>query len=180
MEDTKKKLQSTGKNYIAEESVIVGDVSMGEDSSVFYYAVIRGDNEPIVIGKRTNIQENCVLHVGSKFPMKIGDDVTVGHGAILHGCTIGNNVTIGMGSIVMNGAVIGDNCIIGAGSVITEGKIIPACSLAFGSPVKIIRKLTHDEIERNQHSALHYIYSAAKLFGRNQIKNETNSYTNRK
>lgn len=152
-------------SHIAKESVIVGDVTMKKDSSLFYYGVIRGDNESIVIGERTNIQENCVLHVDSKNPMSIGSDVTVGHGVILHGCTIGNNVTIGMGAIILNGAVIGDNCIIGAGSMVTQGKVIPDGSLAFGSPAKVVRQLTEEEIESNRHSALHYVEASKKLFG---------------
>lgn len=165
MTDTTKTPQIAEGAHIADQCVIYGDVTMKKDASVFYYAVIGGDSSPIVIGERTNIQENCVLHVDSKFPMTIGDDVTIGHGVILHGCTIGNNVTIGMGSIVMNGAVIGDNCIIGAGSMVTQGKVIPDNSLAFGSPAKVVRQVTEEEIEANRHSADHYAKRSAALFG---------------
>lgn len=131
--------------YIAEGAKITGEVEIGENSSVWYNAVIRGDSNPIVIGENTNVQDNAVLHVSHSHPMSIGDNVTIGHGAIVHGCTIGNNVLIGMGAIVLDGAVIEDNCIIGAGALVTQNKVIPSGSLAFGNPAKVLRTLTEEE-----------------------------------
>lgn len=131
--------------YIAEGAKITGEVEIEENSSVWYNAVIRGDSNPIVIGENTNVQDNAVLHVSHSHPMSIGDNVTIGHGAIVHGCTIGNNVLIGMGAIVLDGAVIEDNCIIGAGALVTQNKVIPSGSLAFGNPAKVLRTLTEEE-----------------------------------
>ncbi len=146
----------------AEGSRIIGNVTLGRDSSVWYNAVIRGDEDRITIGERTNIQDNCVLHVDRGFPMDIGSDVTVGHGSILHGCSVGNNTLIGMGSIVLNGARIGSNCVIGAGTLITQNKEIPDGMLAFGNPVNIVRPLTDDEIRQVGASAEHYVLEAKK------------------
>lgn len=146
----------------AEGSQIIGDVTLGQDSSVWYNAVIRGDMDKIIIGERTNIQDNCTLHVDKGFPLTIGSDVTVGHGSILHGCSIGDNTLIGMGSIVLNSAKIGRNCVIGAGSLITQNKEIPDGMLAFGNPVSIIRPLTDEEIEQIKLSADHYVEEAKK------------------
>lgn len=131
--------------YLAEGARIVGDVTIGEGSSMWYNAVIRGDSNPIVIGENTNVQDNAVLHVSHSNPLEIGDNVTIGHGAIIHGCTIGNNVLIGMGAIILDGAVIEDNCIIGAGALVTQNKIIPSGSLAFGNPAKVMRQITEEE-----------------------------------
>lgn len=142
--------------YIAEGSRIVGDVEIGENSSVWYNAVLRGDVNKIVIGENTNIQDNAVLHVGEDTALLIGDNVTVGHGAILHGCTIGNNVLIGMGAIILDGAVIEDNCMIGAGTLVTQKKVISKGSLAFGNPVKVVRALTEEEKDSILWSANNY------------------------
>ena len=139
--------------FAAEGARIVGDVTIGEGCGIWYNAVLRADEKPIVIGKNTNIQDNCVLHVSFWNGLTIGDNVTVGHAAIVHGCTVGNNTLIGMGSIIMNDAVIGDNCIIGAGALVTERTEIPSGYLAVGSPAKVVRKLTDEEIERNKKSA---------------------------
>ena len=146
--------------FQAEGSRIIGDVIIGEDSSVWYNAVIRADDGPIRIGARSNIQDNCVLHVDEGYPITIGDDVTVGHGVILHGCTIGDNTTIGMGSIVLNGAVIGRDCMIGAGTLITQNKVIPDGSMVYGNPAKVRRALTEEEIASNQESARDYVEKA--------------------
>lgn len=135
----------TEEVYIAEGAKIIGDVEMGEGSSVWYNAVIRGDSNPIVIGKNTNVQDNAVLHVSHSHALSIGDNVTIGHGAIVHGCTIGNNVLIGMGAIVLDGAVIEDYCIIGAGALVTQNKIISSGSLAFGNPAKVMRQISEEE-----------------------------------
>lgn len=142
--------------FIAENSMVVGDVTIGENSSVWYSAVIRGDLEKIVIGDNTNIQENSTVHNDKGFPVNIGHNVTIGHNCIIHGCTINNNSLIGMGSIILNGAKIGVNTIIGAGSLVTQNKEIPSGVLCMGSPAKVIRKLTEEEIKSLKDSADHY------------------------
>lgn len=146
-----------GNAWAAPGSVLVGNVIVGDESSVWYNAVIRGDEAQIVVGCGTNIQDNAVLHADVGFPCKIGNSSTIGHGAIIHGCTIGDNTVIGMGSIVMNGAVIGSDCIIGAGSLVTQGTQIPDGSLVFGSPAKVIRPLTEEEKKGNQTNAITYM-----------------------
>ncbi len=148
--------------FLAPGSYVLGDVTLGENCGVWYNAVIRGDSNAIVIGKNTNIQDNAVLHLDKEQPMHIGDNVTIGHGAIIHGCTIGNNVLIGMGAIILNGAVIGDNCIVGAGTLITQGKQIPEGSMLYGNPAKVARVLTEEEIESVTESAAHYVEAAMK------------------
>ena len=134
--------------YIAPSATVAGDVTMGEDCSVYFNASIRGDVYPIKMGDRCNVQDNCVLHG----KVEMGDGVSVGHGAIVHSCKIGNNVLVGMGAIVMSGAEIGDNCIIGAGSLVTGRTVIPPMSLVMGSPAKVVRQMTEKDIamvERN-------------------------------
>ena len=157
-----KKLPAAGGYYIAHGSRITGDVTIGNDCGIWYNAVIRGDDAPITIAERTNIQDNCVLHTDTGFPLKIGSDVTIGHGAIIHGCTVGNNVIIGMGAIVMNGAEIGDNSIIGAGALVTQNTVIPGGSIAFGSPAKIKSKVTEDDIVHILYNADIYVKQARK------------------
>lgn len=114
---------------IAKQSVIIGDVTIGRDSCVLYYSVLRGDEAPIVIGEETNIQENCTVHVSRNMPVRIGNNVTVGHNAVIHSCTIGDRTLIGMGAVILDGAQIGNDCIIGAGSLVTKNTIIPDGSL---------------------------------------------------
>lgn len=143
--------------FIASGAVIVGDVTLAELTSVWFNAVLRGDTTPITIGARSNIQDGAILHADPGFPAEIGEGVTVGHGAIVHGAKIGNNTVIGMGAILLNGAVVGENCIVGAGALITEGKIFPAGSLILGSPAKAVRELTEDDINRNYLSAETYV-----------------------
>ena len=118
---------------IARQSVIVGDVTIGRDSCVLYYAVIRGDDAPVVIGEETNIQENCTIHVSHNMPTHIGNNVTIGHNAVVHGCTIGDRTLIGMGAVLLDGAKIGSDCIIGAGSLVTKNTVIPDGSLVMGN-----------------------------------------------
>ena len=136
--------------YISESAQVIGRIKLGTDSSVFFNAVIRGDINSIEVGARTNIQDNCTLHVSDHYPCIVGDNVTVGHNAILHACTIGDNVLVGMGSIVMDGAVIGDNCVIGAGSVVTPGKKFESGSLILGSPAKRVRQVKSEETKQKE------------------------------
>lgn len=144
--------------FVEETAVIVGDVVMGEDCSAWFHAVIRGDVNCIRIGHRTNVQDLCMLHVThDTHPLVIGDDVTIGHHVVLHGCTIQNRVLIGMGAIIMDGAVIGEDSVVGAGSLITEGSIVPPKSLVLGSPAKVKRPVTEDEIAWIRESAQNYI-----------------------
>lgn len=141
---------------IAPGAQIVGDVVLMEGVSIWYNAVLRADSDRIAVGKNTNIQDNCVVHVDRGFPCTIGEHTTVGHGAILHGCTVGNCCTIGMGAIVLNGAVIEDNCLIAAGALVVQNAHIPAGSVVMGSPGKVRRTLSDEEIAHQHQSALHY------------------------
>ena len=146
--------------FIADGAKVIGDVEIGANSSVWFNAVIRADSDKVSIGENSNVQDNAVIHTSEGFGVQIGDNVTIGHGAIVHGCTVENNVMIGMGAIVLNGAVIGENSIIGAGALVTQGKIIPAGSLAFGNPVKVVRELTDDEIKSITDNANSYVKEA--------------------
>ena len=140
------KKPALGRNvYIAHGAVVLGDVTLGDHSSVWYNAVARGDINRIVVGHHTNIQDNSVLHLADDFPCILGNYVTVGHAAILHACTIGNEVLVGMGSTVLDGAVIGDHCLIGARALVTPGVQIPPGSMVLGSPAKVVRQLTAEE-----------------------------------
>lgn len=144
--------------YVAQSAEIIGSAVLAQDSSVWFGAVIRADDNKIYIGKGSNIQDNCILHSSVKNGViDIGDKVTVGHGAILHGCKINNNSLIGMGSIILDGVEIGENTIIGAGSLVTSNKNIPSGVLCMGSPAKVIRELTENEINYINESAKHYI-----------------------
>lgn len=146
------------RTYIAKTAQIIGNVTIGEHSSVWYGAVIRGDDMPITIGIGSNIQDNSVLHITPPLRgVSIGDYVSIGHSSIIHGCNIGDNCLIGMGSIIMDGAIIGDNTVIGAGSIVTENKEIPSGVLALGRPAKVIRTLTEDELKGIKNNAFHYI-----------------------
>ncbi|HIV16591.1 MAG TPA: gamma carbonic anhydrase family protein [Candidatus Alectryocaccobium stercorigallinarum] len=150
--------------HIADNAVVCGDVTIGKDSSVWYGAVIRGDDDKITIGERTNIQDNCVLHCDEGFPITVGDDVTVGHGAVLHGCTVGDGSLIGMGAVVLNGAKIGKNCLVGAGALVTGKMDAPDGSMIIGSPAKVKRELTEEEVAENMHSAVFYVECAKEHF----------------
>ena len=147
--------------FLAPNATVMGDVTVGAQSSLFFGAVVRSEFVPIVIGRGTNIQDNCVLHADPGLPMTVGEDVTVGHGAILHSCTVGDNSLIGMGAIVLNGAVIGRNCIVAAGALVPQGMVVPDGSLVMGSPAKVRRELTDQEIEANRQSAEGYVREAA-------------------
>ena len=149
--------------YIAAEATLIGAVTVGERTSVWAGAVARGDNETISIGADTCIQEGAVLHADPGFALTIGERVTVGHQAMLHGCTIGDGSLIGIGAIVLNGAKIGAGCLIGAGSLIAEGKEIPPRSVVFGSPGKIVREMTDADAERMRRGAAHYVDNARRF-----------------
>ena len=149
--------------FLAEGACLVGDVSVGDDSSVFYNAVLRADLAEIKIGKRTNIQDNVCIHVSTGVGVNIGDEVTVGHGAVLHGCTVEDNVLIGMGAIVMDGSHIKKNCIIGAGALVTHGKEFPEGSLVMGAPAHVVRTLTTDELKNVKIGVEHYLDAKDEL-----------------
>jgi carbonic anhydrase/acetyltransferase-like protein (isoleucine patch superfamily) len=152
-----KRQYTNGSIVIMDGAVVIGDVTLGEDCGIWFNAVVRGDEAPIIIGARTNIQDCSVLHCFEGIPLRIGEGVTVGHNSILHGCTIGDNTLIGMGSIIMNNAVIGNNCIIGAGSLVPGGHVIPDNSVAMGNPAKVVRQMRDKDIRDNIESALLYM-----------------------
>ena len=144
--------------FIVESAQVIGDVVVGDESSVWFNAVIRGDVNYIRIGKRTNIQDGCVLHVSREtYPLIIEDEITVGHNVTLHACTIGSRCLIGMGATIMDGAKIEENSIVGAGALITNKTLIPSGSLVLGSPGKVKRSLTKEEIKNIRNSAAHYV-----------------------
>lgn len=146
--------------FIAESADIIGKVNIEKNANIWYNTVIRADDQSITIGENTNIQDGCVVHVGNDIPTVIGKNVTIGHKALIHGCTIGNNTLIGMGSIVLDGAKVGEYTLLGAGSLVPPGKEIPSGVLAMGSPAKVIRELSDIEKENLVKSALKYIETA--------------------
>lgn len=143
--------------WIAPNAIVIGDVRLGADVSLWWNTVLRGDNDPITIGDGTNVQDGSVLHTDEGVPLTLGANVTIGHMAMIHGCTVGDDSLIGIGAIILNRAVIGRECLIGAGSLIPEGKIIPERSLVLGSPGKVVRQLTDEDLARIRHTAEHYI-----------------------
>ena len=147
--------------YLASTAVVLGDVTLGDYSSVWYNALLRGDINRIVVGHHSNLQDNAVVHLADDYPCLIGDYVTVGHSAIVHACTIGNEVLVGMGSTVLDGAVVGDQSLIGANSLITAGVNIPAGSLVLGSPARVVRALTPEERGGLRHWAQKYVVNGA-------------------
>ena len=147
----------------AENATLVGDVTLEEESSVWYGAVLRADTDAIRIGRGSNIQDNCVLHVDEGFPLSVGRDVTVGHSAVLHGCTVGDRCVIGMGAILLDGCVIGEDCLVAAGALVTQNAVIPAGSLVMGAPAKVRRPLTEEEKAGNLASAQEYREPAEQL-----------------
>ncbi|MHB1099613.1 MAG: gamma carbonic anhydrase family protein [Burkholderiales bacterium] len=162
--------QLQGGYFVAENATVVGNVVLGNNVSIWFGAVVRGDVDSIRIGENTNIQDGAVLHVDAGSPLEIGRGVTVGHAAVLHGCTVGDDTLIGIRSVVLNGAKIGKNCLIGANTLVTEGKIVPDGSLVVGSPGKVIRELTAAEIEAIRANARHYVENA------DQYRNELESH----
>jgi carbonic anhydrase/acetyltransferase-like protein (isoleucine patch superfamily) len=148
---------------VAPGAHVIGDATLGEHCTVWYNAVIRADEAPVTIGAKTNVQDCAVVHVSTGHPVSIGDGVTIGHGAIVHGCTVGSNSLIGMGAIVLDGSEIGSNCIIGAGALVTQGTRIPDGHMAFGSPARVIRPLAEEEIRKNRENAQEYVRLAETL-----------------
>jgi len=149
--------------FIAPGAVVIGDVTIGAESTVWFGAVVRGDTEAIRIGRQTNVQDGCVLHADEGFPCTLGDRVTLGHGAIVHGATVEDDCLIGMRAVVMNGAKIGKGSIVAVGSIVTEGTDIPPNSVVIGQPAKVRRETTERDRERIRHAAEHYV-EAAKVY----------------
>ncbi len=160
-------------NYIAPTAAVIGDVSLGEGASIWFGASLRGDVHWIEIGARSNVQDCAVVHVSrGTHPCKVGEGTTIGHSAVVHGCSVGDECLIGMGAIVLDGAVIGDGSIVGANALVTMNTIVPARSLVLGSPARVVRELSDEEVERNRANAAHYVrmsrmYQGSDLPGTN-------------
>ena len=152
-----------GRFWIAPDANVIGAVTLGEDASVWFGATLRGDNERITVGARSNVQEGCILHTDMGFPLAIGADCTVGHGVILHGCSVGDGSLIGMGAVVLNGARIGKGCLVGAHALVTEGKVFADGSMIVGSPAKAIRELDADARARLLASAANYVKASRRM-----------------
>ena len=151
-----KKIQNSGDNWVAPNANVIGDVTLEKNTSIWFNATLRGDIENIHVGEGSNIQDGSVLHTDPGYPLKIGRNVTVGHLVMLHGCTIGDNSLIGIGAVILNNAKIGNNCVIGAKSLITENKEIPDNSPVVGSPGRVIRKVTDEEVKAIKENAIRY------------------------
>jgi carbonic anhydrase/acetyltransferase-like protein (isoleucine patch superfamily) len=149
--------------WVAPDAQLIGQIEIGMDSSVWFGCVLRGDTDRLLIGERSNIQDQSVLHTDAGIALRIGNDVTVGHRCMLHGCEIGDGSLIGIGAILLNRARIGPNCVVGAGSLITEGKDFPAGSMIMGSPAKVVRPLSAEEIARFSRGAAHYVDNARRF-----------------
>ncbi|ABE51999.1 gamma carbonic anhydrase family protein [Methanococcoides burtonii] len=149
-------------SFVADSADIIGDVKIGEGSSVWFNATIRGDKDEIIVGKKSSIQDNCVVHTDPPFKVTIGDNASIGHGAILHGCTIGNNVLVGMNSTILDGAEVGENSIIGANALVPSGKVIPPNSVVTGVPGKIRREATVEDIQMIAENAAEYVRLATE------------------
>lgn len=149
--------------WVADSAEVMGDVHLAEDCSVWFHAVIRGDSAPITVGRGSNIQDGSVLHADVGVPLVLGEGVTVGHQVMLHGCTVGDGSLVGIGAVVLNRARIGRHCLVGAGALVTEGKAFPDGSLIVGSPARVVRPLTPEQIEGLRQSALHYIANAQRF-----------------
>ena len=145
--------------WIAPNAVVLGNVILKKNASIWFGATLRGDNDPIIVGENSNVQDGSVLHTDTGSPLTIGSNVTIGHMVMLHGCTIGDNSLIGIGSIILNGAKIGRNCLIGANSLITEGKEIPDNSMVMGAPGKVVREIGEEQAAMLAGSALHYVHN---------------------
>lgn len=148
--------------WVAETAVVIGKVRLAQDSSVWFGAVLRGDNELIQIGVGSNVQDGAVMHTDMGYPLTLGQHVTVGHNAMLHGCSVGDGSLIGINTVILNGAIIGKNCIIGANTLIAEGKEIPDNSLVVGSPGKVVKQLTEQQVTQLKLNAIHYVENAKR------------------
>lgn len=157
LQDRQPNLPPEDEFWLAPDASVMGDVHLGRDVGIWFGAVLRGDNEPIVVGARTNIQEHSMLHTDMGFPLTIGEGCTIGHRAILHGCSLGENTLVGMGATILNGAKIGKNCLIGAGALVPEGKEIPDNSLVVGMPGKVVRELDEAAVQSLRESANGYV-----------------------
>lgn len=166
------KENSENECFLAPSAVITGEVQLEKQVSVWHNVTLRGDTAKIVIGEKSNVQDNVCVHAGDGCPVCVGKGVTIGHGAIIHGCTIEDNTIIGMGAIVLNGAHVGKNCLIGAGTLVLQNMDIPSGSLVIGNPAKVQRSLTLAEIEKNKKNALHYIEA-----GKEQLQNRNIEHT---
>ena len=149
--------------WVADSAQVMGQVSLAEDASVWFGAVVRGDTDHIRIGRRSNVQDGSVLHADQGMPLTLGEDVTVGHQVMLHGCTIGDGSLIGIQAVVLNGAKIGKHCLVAAGALVTEGKEFPDGSMILGSPAKVVRQLTPEQIEGLKRSAAGYVQNARRF-----------------
>ena len=156
-----RKVETRGRYFVAHNATVIGSVVLGDEASVWFNSVVRGDNDFIVIGERTNIQDAAVLHVDEGVPLTVGPEVSVGHKAMLHGCTIHEGTLIGINAVILNHAVIGRNCLIGANALITEGKEIPDGSMVVGSPGRIVRSLSDEEITGLKEFSDHYVAKSA-------------------
>lgn len=154
--------QMAETSWVADSAQVMGNVHLAEGSSVWFGAVLRGDTETITIGKESNVQDGSVMHADHGYPLVVGERVTIGHQVMLHGCTIGDETLIGIGATVLNGAKIGKHCLVGARSLVTEGKEFPDGSMIMGSPAKVVRQLTPEQIEGLRRSAAHYVENAAR------------------
>ncbi|MBN9249771.1 MAG: gamma carbonic anhydrase family protein [Mesorhizobium sp. 61-13] len=157
------RFEDRDSNWVAPDATLIGNITLGRNVGIWFGTVVRGDNEEISIGEDSNVQEHTIMHTDPGFPLTIGKGCTIGHRAMLHGCTIGDNSLIGMGAIVLNGAKIGRNSLVGAGALVTEGKEFPDNSLIVGSPAKAIRALDDAAVERLRKSAAHYVANAKRF-----------------
>jgi carbonic anhydrase/acetyltransferase-like protein (isoleucine patch superfamily) len=157
-----------GECWIADNATVIGDVVLENNASIWFNCVVRGDNDRITIGENSQLQDGCILHVDAGFPITVGRNVSIGHMSMLHGCTIGDGTLIGIKSVILNGAEIGRNCVVGANSLVTEGKKIPDGSLVLGSPAKVVRPLTDDEIRLYNSFADDYVARSKQY--RNDLK----------
>ena len=156
LDGTSVRTAQSGNWWVAPNATVIGNVELQDDASVWFNAVIRGDNEPIVIGRGSNVQDGCVLHTDPGFPLTIAEDCTIGHMVMLHGCTIERGALVGIGATILNGAVVGEDCMIGAHALVPEGKVIPARSIVMGVPAKVVREVTDDDIARNRRTTANY------------------------
>ena len=152
-----------GSAWVADSAQVMGNVELAEGASIWFGAIVRGDTEEIRVGRNSNIQDGSVLHTDHEKPLTIGDDVTVGHKVMLHGCTIGDGSLIGIGAVVLNGAKIGKGCLVGAGSLVTEGKEFPDGSMIVGSPARVVKQLTPEQLGKLRLSAQHYVENAQRF-----------------